>query len=58
MVLAGKPDRTLAVLGVECSTYVSINRGTSKRDELNPCGDTSVRSVRLANQATSRHIQR
>ena len=54
MALAGSPLGAIAVMGIECSTFVSINKGTSKRDELNPMGDTDVDSVEEANMATSR----
>ena len=55
MALSGDVDYgALAALGIECSTYVSINRGTSGRDALFPYGNTAHKSVRDANTATSR----
>ena len=54
MVLSGSPEKAIAVLGVECSTFVQINRGTSKRSEVLPWGDLEVESVSEANEATSR----
>ena len=54
MALCGCESGALAALGVECSTFVAINKGTSKRDMLNPYGDESKPSVQQANQATSR----
>ena len=55
MCLAGSPSTALAILGVECSTFVAINKGTSRRDELNPWGDP-IRSpaAAAANKSTSR----
>ena len=54
MALAGSPEGAIAVVGIECSTFVSMNKGTSKRDELNPLGDTNLPSVEQANMATTR----
>ena len=56
MILSGSLEGAIAVLGVECSTFVHVNRGTSKRSELLPWGDTMVDSVYEANMATSRRI--
>ena len=42
------------VMGIECSTYVLINRGTSKRSHLLPMGNTAMPSVACANMFTSR----
>ena len=50
----GNPAGAMAVLGIECSTFVSINRGTSWRDELNPWGNPGAPSVQAANMSTSR----
>ncbi|CAE7814559.1 unnamed protein product [Symbiodinium sp. CCMP2592] len=54
MVLSGSVEGAIAVLGIECSTFVEVNRGSSKRSELLPWGDEEVSSVYEANQATSR----
>ena len=54
MILAGNPEGALGALGIECGTYVSINRGTSKRSCFNGWGDTSMPSVAFANLGTSR----
>ena len=54
MILSGDPEGALAVLGVECSIFVAINKGTHKRDELMPFGDCSMPSVIEANKGTSR----
>jgi len=45
----------LATLGVLCSSWVSINRGTSKRTWLNPEGDCTYTSVLRSNMLTARH---
>ena len=44
----------MAILGIECSTFVPVNKGTSKRDELNPWGNVLAPSVLAANMASSR----
>ena len=54
MVLSGSLSGALAILGVECSTFVFMNQGRSKRTELNPWGGPAVDSVHEANQSTSR----
>ena len=56
MILSGSFEGAIAVLGIECSTFVQMNRGTSKRSELLPWGDTTVDSVYEANMATSRRM--
>ena len=54
MILAGCPEGALVVLGIECSSFVAINKGTHKRDWLMPFGDTTMPSVADANKGTSR----
>ena len=54
MVLSGNPIGALVVMGIECSTFVAINKGSSKRDEFMPWGDTEQQSVTDANMGTSR----
>ena len=54
LCLSGSPLGALAVLGVECSTFVPVNKGTSKRDELNPWGNVLAASVAAASRSTSR----
>ena len=54
MILSGSTESALAMLGLECSTFVAINKGTHKRDELMPWGDESMPSVLDANRGTSR----
>ena len=45
---------SLLFLGIPCSSWVWMNRGTSKRSRTNPLGDTTVPSVAATNQLTSR----
>jgi hypothetical protein len=40
--------------GVPCSSFVWINRGTSRRSRANPLGDVSVASVSTSNTIVSR----
>ena len=54
MILSGSAQGAIAILGIECSTFVGINKGSSKRSELLPWGDWEVDSVSDANEATSR----
>ena len=54
MILSGSPAGAISMLGIECSTFVSMSRGSTKRDELNPWGNVSAPSVAAANKATSR----
>ena len=54
LALNGNPPGAMVVLGIECSTFVSINRGTSWRDDLNPWGNPGAPSVQAANMSTSR----
>ena len=46
----------LATLGVLCSSWVAINRGTSKRTWLNPEGDCTYMSVIRSNMLTARLV--
>ena len=55
MMMCVDPAGAAIFLGIECSTFVLMNRGTSKRSALLPMGDTSVKSVLRANSFTSRH---
>ncbi|CAE7830133.1 unnamed protein product, partial [Symbiodinium necroappetens] len=54
LILRSKLDNVVAALGVVCSTWVPVNRGTSKRCYLCPHGDESVVSVRKANKLMAR----
>ena len=42
--------------GTPCSSWVFMNRGTSKRTASNPLGDCSEPSVRLGNLLTTRFV--
>ena len=44
----------LVMLGICCSSWVSMNKGTSQRDWLTPMGDPSKPSVRQSNLMVSR----
>ena len=55
MMMCVDPAGAAIFLGIECSTFVLMNRGTSKRSAWLPMGDTSVKSVLRANSYTSRH---
>ena len=54
MILSGSPKGALAIMGIECSTFVAINRGTSQRSQFMPYGNIHAPSVAAANMATSR----
>ena len=56
LCLCGSPEGAIAVLGVECSTFVSINKGTNRRDAVNPWGNIAAPSVASANKSTSRYL--
>jgi hypothetical protein len=47
---------SLLFLGIPCSSWVWMNRGTSKRSKSNPLGDSSVPSVDTTNRLTSRCV--
>ena len=48
LFLFSDPD-LVALLATECSTFVHVNSGTSKRSHVNPDGDPSVASVQKGN---------
>ena len=48
LILFSDPD-LVALLATECSTFVHVNSGTSKRSHANPDGDPSVASVQRGN---------
>ncbi|CAE7227590.1 unnamed protein product [Symbiodinium sp. CCMP2456] len=54
LVLRSKLDQLVAAFGVVCSSFVPINRGTSKRSFLCPHGDESVVGVRRGNKLMAR----
>ena len=50
LVLSSHPDDGLiAMCGLLCSSWIQMNRGTSRRSMVNPGGDTSQRSVVYSN---------
>ena len=55
LVLSSHPDDGLiAMCGLLCSSWIQMNRGTSRRSMVNPGGDTSQRSVVYSNKLTAR----
>ena len=54
LCVAGKPEATLYVLAVVCSSWSAVNLATSKRDVLTPYGDENVTSVRTGNRMVAR----
>ena len=54
MVLAAHQDGGVVPLGVECSTYVFMSRGTTKRSVLLPMGYTVLPKIAAANMYASR----
>ncbi|CAJ1435105.1 unnamed protein product [Effrenium voratum] len=53
-VLKSKPDECLCVIGLDCSSFVTINAGTHCRTPITPLGDESVAHVRRGNRLASR----
>ncbi len=47
-------DESLVVIGLLCSSFVAINRGTNRRFPFAPLGDERVAGVREGNCLTSR----
>ncbi len=56
LILSGNDAGVIVTMGVLCSSWIAMNRGTSKRTWLNPHGDTTARSVILSNMLTARPI--
>ena len=54
MLLKCKPENFVTILGVLCSTWVSINQGTSGRSWLCPMGNGASEAARLGNIMVSR----
>jgi hypothetical protein len=46
--------QVVLTIAVVCSSWISINAGTSKRTMLTPMGDDNVPSVRKSNKMVSR----
>ncbi|CAJ1355924.1 unnamed protein product [Effrenium voratum] len=53
-VLKSKPDECLCVIGLDCSSFVTINAGTHCRTPITPLGAESVAHVRRGNRLASR----
>ena len=54
MILEGHFGLLVALMGVVCSSWSIVNRGTSCRDVLTPLGQVAYLSVRCANKMVSR----
>ena len=54
LMLRGKVRDSLLVLGICCSTYVPINKGTNLRCHFLPTGSPTAQSVYRANKLTAR----
>ena len=54
LALQGKVSKLLMMLATVCSTWVSVNAGTSRRSVLTPSGLACFTSVRRANKQVSR----
>ena len=54
VILGAKYGTAMAILGVVCSSWVAISRGSSHRSFLNPMGYTGYMSVRIANEISCR----
>ena len=54
LCLAGCPGKALYVIGVVCSSWSSVNLGTSQRDEMTPLGNTNIPSIRAGNLMVAR----
>ena len=53
MVVCGY--KSLVAIGLECSTFVFMSSGTTRRSVLMPMGDTTRAKVVTANTYASRH---
>ena len=54
LALQGLFGKLLMMLATVCSTWVSVNQGTSKRSILTPSGMATLLSVRKANKQVTR----
>ncbi|CAE7794044.1 unnamed protein product, partial [Symbiodinium necroappetens] len=54
LILRSKLDQLVAAFGVVCSSFVPVNKGTSKRCYLCPLGDESSLAVRKGNKLMAR----
>lgn len=53
-ILRSKFGALICLMGVCCSSWVTINAGTSQRTWLAPMGNPELRSVQIANKMVSR----
>lgn len=56
LVLKGRTDELLVLLGMKCSSFSIVNLGTSRRAVCCPWGDWTKPSVRFANAMASRKL--
>lgn len=54
VLLNAKLDSHVCLIGLLCSSFVAINRGTNKRYPHAPLGDESCKSVQVGNCLCSR----
>ena len=54
LIMQSKPEDMILLLGICCSTYVAVNRGTNKRCIFLPRGNPVAMSVYRANKLTGR----
>lgn len=54
--MQGKTGKVLSTLGMVCSTWVFMSRGSTYRSFLNPEGNTSNEKVQLANRMLCRSV--
>lgn len=55
-ILNCRMDECLVLIGLLCSSFVAINRGTNKRYPFSPLGDESYEGVRTGNMLTTRNL--
>ena len=56
LVLKGRTDEVLVLLGMKCSSFSIVNLGTSQRAICCPWGDWTKPSVKAANLMASRKL--
>ena len=54
VILEGKYGHVLSMMGVCCSSWVAISRGSSHRSFINPQGYSGYRAVNVANKMAAR----
>lgn len=55
-ILNIRMDNCLVLIGLLCSSFVAINRGTNKRFPFDPLGDQRFEGVRTGNLLTTRTL--